>query len=194
MVHIHVAFWIVGSPRIDTVLFADPSVSDDIEEVVGCPAVEIPLVDADTVALENSAAACALRAFWDRVYTEWNVVKDSVTASSYGQIGVRKRLGKTAERESPSLEMLSHKAVMLMLADDNVYDASNPAWCELAAVLETCLGESKAAAVFADPVVAGKNARHAFVAALSYWTQMHDLHEPFPQGPPCKNQAGCCTS
>ncbi len=41
--------------------------------------------------------------------------------------------------------------------------------------LETCLGESVAAANVEDPMVAAKNARHAFVAALSSWTQMHEL-------------------
>ena len=32
-------------------------------------------------------------------------------------------------------------------------------------------------------------ARTAFVAALAEWVNMHDLHEPFPNGPPAPNQS-----
>ena len=35
-------------------------------------------------------------------------------------------------------------------------------------------------------------ARKTFVAALAEWVNMHDLHAPFPMGPPGKDQA-CAT-
>ena len=31
-------------------------------------------------------------------------------------------------------------------------------------------------------------ARLSFVTTLAEWSQMHDLHEPFPMGPPAKTQ------
>ena len=73
ILHAHIAFWMIGAPRIDKI-----QVPREKEENV----VEID-VDADeSTALANDEAANLLGSFWDRVLTEFNVAKALSGASA----------------------------------------------------------------------------------------------------------------
>ena len=73
ILHAHIAFWMVGAPRIDKI-----QVPREKEENV----VEID-VDADeNTAIANDEAANLLGSFWDRVLTEFNVAKALSGASA----------------------------------------------------------------------------------------------------------------
>ena len=73
ILHAHIAFWMVGAPRIDKI-----QVPREEEDNV----VEID-VDADeSTAIANDEAANLLGSFWDRVLTEFNVAKALSGASA----------------------------------------------------------------------------------------------------------------
>ena len=68
IVHVHMAFWVVGAPRIDKVDVpcGQKGGSDGIE-------IHVPLPGQHAV--PQAEAADRLSAFWDRAYTEYNVAK-----------------------------------------------------------------------------------------------------------------------
>ena len=68
LVHAHIAFWMVGSPRIDRVT----RLGED-GEVDGPIRVDDP-VDGE-IAMVDEEAASLLGQFWERIYTEYNVAK-----------------------------------------------------------------------------------------------------------------------
>ena len=69
-------------------------------------------------------------------------------------------------------------------------------WDELYDILEACgrpgVSEQISASGFASAGERRALARKLFVAALAEWVNMHDVHAPFPMGPPGKDQA-CAT-
>ncbi len=64
LIHTHIAFWIVGSPRIDKVVVPKETKPDE---------VEIDVTPAEAVVLPQERAANPMATFWDRVITEFNV-------------------------------------------------------------------------------------------------------------------------
>ena len=77
LVHVHIALWIVGAPRIDKVVVP----KEDLDE--GYVEIEVP-IEGDTV-LPQEQAASLMSAFWERGYTECNLAK----AISVAQMGKR---------------------------------------------------------------------------------------------------------
>ena len=80
-------------------------------------------------------------------------------------------------------------------SEDEKHSAKIRCWEELDRTLIECgrCGSSE----LGQSLTAGDqgrraNARKMFVAALAEWVNMHDLHRPFPLGPPSKDQP--CTS
>ena len=71
MVHVHMAFWVVGAPRIDKIEV--PQEKEDEHE--GKAWVEIDVVPEGVTVVPQSEAADRLAAFWDRGFTEFNVAK-----------------------------------------------------------------------------------------------------------------------
>ena len=184
MVHVHVATWIVGSPRIDKVCIEAEltGATDSVAETV--------YAEEGAVRMDDDSAARCLSAFWSRIYTEWNAAKtDSETA---GRVGARKLLGKQKEKETLSPDMISDKALQALLQAADEHNAPAVDWTELAEILTGSLDPAVKAELNSKEGISRVHAaRFAFVAAISQWTQMHDLHDPFPQGPPAKTQA-CC--
>ena len=68
IIHVHMALWVVGAPRIDKIeaLREQPKRSAGVE-------IESPLPGQHAV--PQAEAADRLAAFWDRAYTEFNVTK-----------------------------------------------------------------------------------------------------------------------
>ena len=88
MVHIHLALWIVGAPRIDKVVVP--------HEDTGIVAEE-QWLDEGAVVLQDGDAAEALGGFFDRVYTEWNIRKPVGNDAKASAVGRRARLGEVQE-------------------------------------------------------------------------------------------------
>ena len=65
MIHAHMAFWIVGSPRIDKVVVPKDH-GEHVEITATC--------DTDVV-MPQTDAANVMACFWDRVISEFNVAK-----------------------------------------------------------------------------------------------------------------------
>jgi len=89
MVHVHIAFWIVASPRIDKVLIST-------EETVSDAAITLVWDEDASVVLNDDAAARVLTKFYDRVYTEWNPFKNK--QEEVPAVGVRRSMGKKIEK------------------------------------------------------------------------------------------------
>ena len=105
MVHVHIALWISGSPRIDKV--STPSSKADV-------AKELHLDTEDRVELEQGEAANRLATFFDRAYTEYSMAK-ATTGEPAGKSGRRQRMSKKDQREIPSPECISESALLEML-------------------------------------------------------------------------------
>ena len=73
ILHAHIAFWMIGAPRIDKI-----QVPREKEENV----VEIDANEDESTALANDEAANLLGSYWDRVLTEFNVAKALSGASA----------------------------------------------------------------------------------------------------------------
>ena len=196
LVHVHIAMWIVGSPRIDKVIVPKER-GDNIVEI------EVP-IHGETV-LPQEEAATLLSSFWERAYCEFNVAKtypgDSEPFDRAGQTGPRLNMGRALERESPSPESLSYAAMShCLLGGSTSIDSEREqqCWQELEHILSACgrggrpagdaLSEGPSSA---SPSEKRASARNLFVASLAEWVGMHDLHKPFPLGPPAKGQP-CC--
>ena len=94
LIHTHIAFWIVGSPRIDKVVVPTETKSD---------VVEIDATHAEAFVVPQERAANMMATFWDRVLTEFNVAKHVQEAAESTEdapvdlrpsVGVRSKLGK----------------------------------------------------------------------------------------------------
>ena len=114
MVHLHIAVWIAGAPRIDRIDKA-PDGDPDNEEAI------FHDLDMDgEVVLEQGEAASRLASFFDRAYTEWNLQKPPVgkhiESTEAGQPGRRLKMGKTEERSCPAPDMLSERSLQMLLA------------------------------------------------------------------------------
>ena len=67
LVHVHIAFWMVGAPRLDKIIVPKEKGDDIIE-------IEVEHED-NCSALPQEEAATLLASFWDRIHTEFNVAK-----------------------------------------------------------------------------------------------------------------------
>jgi hypothetical protein len=109
MVHVHIAFWIVASPRIDKIVM-----SSELDPVAK---ETIVLWDEDaSVVLQDDAAAKVLTKFYDRVYTEWNPFKKA--SDEVSRVGVRRSIGKTVEKTQPAVDMISSATLIALLETD----------------------------------------------------------------------------
>ena len=117
MIHVHIALWVVGAPRIDKIDVA----REKEEETSGNTWVEIDVVPDGAVVVPEAVAADQLASFWDRAFTEFNVAK-AMAAGTASQgsawagvssmatdVGVRKQLGTAEERKVRSPESISYE-------------------------------------------------------------------------------------
>ena len=126
MVHVHIALWISGSPRIDKVLI--PSSKADA-------AIELHLDTEDRVELEQGDAANRLATFFDRAYTEYSMAK-ATSGDAVGKASRRQRMSKIEQREIPSPECISERALLEMLGGCESTDGSDESpWDELDRIL-----------------------------------------------------------
>ena len=93
--------------------------------------------------------------------------------------------------------MISERSMQILLGRISE-DMPESEWSELDRILcgEGSDGEmqeywrnTKAAAAGLSQAARCARARRIFVATLAEWTQMHDFHAPFAQGPPNKGQS-----
>ncbi|CAK0867486.1 unnamed protein product [Prorocentrum cordatum] len=171
--HAHMAFWVIGAPRIDMV-------EAPREPAPGSAGVEIEAPLSGQHAVPQAQAA-------DR----------SASPDLAGEVGVRQGIGPAREKQVRSPESISHEAharCLLGSLDSGGAD-SDRCWADLVDVLEGCSRTPREVleAEFLEPGSASLEARQArarlrFVAALAEWVNMHDLHKPCAVGPPAKDQ------
>ena len=185
MVHVHIAFWIVASPRIDKVLIST-------EETVADAAITLVWDEDASVVLNDDAAARVLTKFYDRVYTEWNPFKNK--QEEVPAVGVRRSMGKKIEKTKAAIDMISTASIIALLETDASKPFPAECWYECVAIFK---GSCPEVVEFpAEPPTDKQELfvwtcrmRHLFVGLLATWVQMHDYHEPFASGPPSKSQA-----
>jgi hypothetical protein len=192
LVHVHIAYWIVGAPRIDKVVVPRQSEAG---------VFEVDVTAADAVVLPHERAANVMSTFWDRVICEFNVAKhekeggDSDKGTLRSATGVRSTLGKKKEKLTISPESISWRTFahcLLGSLELPTEQEETECWDELNRILEMC-GRSGAPTPGSASVHERRSlARRTFVAALAEWVNMHDLHLPFPMGPPGREQACAC--
>ena len=205
MIHAHIAFWVVGAPRIDKIEVP----REKEEETTAKTWVEIDVVPDGSVVVPEAAAADQLASFWDRAFTEFNVAKAMAGgAASQGSawagvstmatdVGVRQQLGTAEERKVRSPESISYETFAHCLLQGLEMNAEEDArcWSELQEILHGCARGSTTDMneLLVEPSSASSEAKRAnarlhFVAALAEWVNMHDLHRPYAMGPPGKEQ------
>jgi len=192
LVHVHVCLWIKGAPRIDKV-----------KTGVVTGAVEETLWTEDgQVDLSGDAAAKASNSFFERLYTEWNLKKPEADQATC--ISERRKMSKHQLKHHISPDMVSIAAYHELLRQGVA-----PSEGGADAAEQELGGEGVAPSVVEDDAAVWEElagllsleewqhfsiehrrqaARLSFVTALAEWSQMHDLHEPFPMGPPAKTQ------
>jgi hypothetical protein len=113
MVHVHVALWITGSPRVDKVLAQEPSAAspDETDRKRGR---EILLEDRGYVVLTDTQCANLMGAFYDKAYAEWHPGKDA-DGHAANAPSERNKQGRIGERKVPAPEMVSHDSLMWLL-------------------------------------------------------------------------------
>ena len=204
MIHIHVALWISGSPRIDKVVHAKAfqaadQNSDDAHDdtQTSKPSVlvsETVWADEGGVTLKDDSAARALTAFHQRIYTEWNIFKANNADAS--RVGTRRKGTATSLQSGPVMMSVSLQSWLLATDSEPLSQADEAElhhlaefgnglehWKEIAPWLRSEDQECK--------LLTRLRCRLLVVGILAEWLQMHDLHEPFPMGPPSKTQP-CC--
>ena len=77
LVHVHIAYWIVGAPRIDKVVVPRQSEAG---------VFEVDVTAADAVVLPHERAANVMSTFWDRVICEFNVAKHAKEGGDKGTL------------------------------------------------------------------------------------------------------------
>ena len=206
MLHAHMAFWIVGSPRIDHIVV--PKQMDE-------STYEITAQWETDVVVPQTEAANRMASFWDRVFCEFNVAKAMKHANDIqalpdaaheenaklmrGDVGTRQKLGKKKEKEQSSPETLSYKTLAHCLLGclDMTEIEEGHCWDELNHIVQNCSRNVNASepalgspgATEEEKEQRRAHARKLFVAALAEWVNMHDLHKPYALGPPGKDQA-----
>ena len=193
--HVHIAFWMVGAPRLDKII---------VPKEKGANVIEVEVKhEEDSEAKPTQEAADLLASFWDRIHTEFNVAK-AVKCMSSGapddadifalceDTGIRQKIGRKKEKEFPSPESISYQTLMHCLLGNPAanLEAETTCWRELDEILNKCArcGDSSTWPTSGSQEEKHALARKYFVAALAEWTNMHDLHRPFPLGPPSKDQ------
>ena len=149
IIHVHMAVWVVGAPRIDKIEAPREQAGKS-----GGVEIETPLPGQDAV--PQAEAADRLAAFWDRTYTEYNVAKafslkpvdvlpggssgHGRSADLAGAVGVRQGLGPIGEKQVRSPESISYEThAHCLLGSLDVGDAeSYRCWGELVDILEGC--------------------------------------------------------
>ena len=203
MIHLHIAFWIVGAPRIDKIEVPREKKEDEKTWV------EIDVVPDGSVVVPEAAAADQLASFWDRAFTEFNVAKAmggrvasegsawAGVSTMAPDVGVRQQLGTAEEKKVRSPESISYETLAHCLLGGLEMNAEEDArcWSELEEILHGCARGSAADMneLLVEPSSASSEAKRAnarlhFVAALAEWVNMHDLHRPYAMGPPGKEQ------
>ncbi len=127
MVHVHIAFWIVASPRIDKVLIST-------EETVSDAAITLVWDEDASVVLNDDAAARVLTKFYDRVYTEWNPFKNK--QEEVPAVGVRRSMGKKIEKTKPAIDMISTASIIALLETDASKPFPAEFWYECVAIFK----------------------------------------------------------
>ena len=120
IIHAHMAFWVVGAPRIDKIEVPREQAGES-----GGIEIDVPLPGQHAV--PQAEAADRLAAFWDRAYTEYNVAKAMSPGQAdappsgprpcaqsagdlAGAVGVRQGLGPGGENQVRSPESISYEA------------------------------------------------------------------------------------
>ena len=205
MIHTHMAFWIVGAPRIDHIEVPQETSEGDYK---------IERLPDGVSVTPQSEAADRLAAYWDRCFTEFNLGKAMASkreetveqsgsrtwadlSSLASATGVREGLSKAEEKAVRSPESISSTTYAHCLLNGlELNDEDNSrCWSELCEILEGCsrtAGEELRQA-FTEPGSASSEdkrvqARMFFVAALAEYVNMHDNHKPYALGPPGKHQ------
>ena len=106
MVHIHIALWIAGSPRIDQVVSDRTTAAKHVH----CHDVDF----AEKITLDEKTASNVLATFFDRAYTEWNGLK-AQDNSEARQPGKRSKMDKKEQRTALTPQSLSTAAKRLVL-------------------------------------------------------------------------------
>ena len=181
----HVCLWIKGAPRIDKVKTG--TVTGAVEETLW--------TEDGQVDLSGDAAAKALNSFFERLYTEWNLKKTEPDQATC--ISDRRKMTKHQLKHHISPDMVSVAAYQELLRQgvapsEGLADAAEQ---DLDGVEDdTAVWEDLAGLLSLDDWQhlsiehRRQAARVSFVTTLAEWSQMHDLHEPFPMGPPAKTQ------
>ena len=216
MFHAHMAFWVIGAPRIDKIEVPQER-EDEGEEEEGEEGswVEIDVQPDGVTVTPQSEAADRLAAFWDRGFTEFNVAKamagkeaDSTKSSAASAwtdlsalasaVGVRQGLTHAEDKRVRQPESISYEAHAhcLLRGLQMSGEDEDRCWNELQEILQGCgrATEERLQEVLGEPSSASSEARRArarihFVAALAEWVNMHDLHKPYALGPPGKDQS-----
>ena len=200
MIHVHMAFWVVGAPRIDKIEVPREQLGNP-----GCMQIDVPLPGQHVV--PQAEAADRLATFWDRAYTEFNVAKaispdagQAMPANMRcgggelaGAVGIRQALGPIGEKQVRSPESISyetHAHCLLHGLDLGIAEDAS-CWNELLEILQGCSRSSREAleAELCEPGSASSETRRSrarlrFVAALAEWVNMHDLHKLYALPPP----------
>jgi len=185
LVHVHVCLWIKGAPRIDKVKTG--AVTGAVEETLW--------TEDGQVDLSGDAAAKALNSFFERLYTEWNLKKTEPDQAAC--ISERRKMSKHQLKHHISPDMVSIAAYQELLRQGVAPSegGADAAEQELDGVEDdTAVWEDLAGLLSLDDWQhlsiehRRQAARLSFVTTLAEWSQMHDLHEPFPMGPPAKTQ------
>jgi hypothetical protein len=215
LIHTHIALWIVGAPRIDKIVVP-------IETQPGVVEVDVTPPDAVILPEEQAANLLASfwdRVYTEfnvakHMHSSCEAVPGEPEALR-ADTGVRSKLGKKLERTTKSPESISFPTFAHCLLGQSLptQEQKQDCWDELRDILQTCgrpgsaenicapgsasADEQHAAENINAPGSASADERHAaarkaFVAALAEWVNMHDVHAPFPMGPPGKDQA-CAT-
>ena len=189
LVHVHMALWVVGAPRIDKIEV--PREKQD--EKGGNAWMEIEVAPEGVTVVPQSEAADRLAAFWDRGITEFNVAKamagkEAVSAESSGvqgwtdlstlanAMGIREGLTKVKEQGVRSPESISYEALAhcLLRGLEMSGEDDARAWSELEEILAGCgrVCSDKVQKDLGEPSSASSEARRArarmhFVAALA---------------------------
>ena len=135
MIHAHMAFWIVGAPRIDKIDVPRLTTDTAVVEIDSAPPGAQVVAEVD--------AADRLAAFWDRAYTEFNVAKTvahetfSLPSAASRDVGVRQRLGPAEEKQVRSPESISYDtfAHCLLGGLELPTEAGDRCWGELVEIL-----------------------------------------------------------
>ena len=187
MAHVHIAFWIVASPRIDKIVMSSGPAP-------GATETTLVFDEGASVVLQDDVAAKVLTKFYDRVYSEWNPFKKA--SDEAVMIGHRRNIGNNVEKTLPAIDMISSATLVALLETDYETALRFPqhCWSEVLSLMQMSSRELGSFPLQPpldkeEYLTCVSRMRHFVVALIAEWVQMHDFHEPFASGPPSKSQA-----